>query len=620
MQLYNTEHRQVGVNFFSGKSPRVTVFAPHVRKLTIEIEGKSAIPLRKQTYGYWQAKCPGLMPGDRYLFNIDGKHALPDPASLSQPSGVHQASECIDLNEIRKIRDKSWPGISISDLVIYELHTGTFTTEGTFKAILEKLDHLKDLGVNALSIMPVASFPGTRNWGYDGVFPFAVQHAYGGPFDFARLIKACHRKGIAVILDVVYNHMGPEGNCLNEYAPYFTNKYKTPWGHAINFDDAWSHGVRQYFLENALMWFRDFHIDGLRLDAVHAIKDLGPKHFLQELSEAVRRLNESTGAKHFLIGECDLNDVRFVTPLSEGGYGLNAQLSDEWHHALHALLTGERKGYYSDFGKLEHLIKAFNHAYVYTGNYSAHRKKFFGTSSSNQPGQRFVVFTQNHDQAGNRMLGERLSSLVDFESLKLAAGAMFVSPFVPMLFMGEEYAEENPFLYFVSHSDQGLLEQVKKGRKREFREFNHHGIPPDPASVKSFEQSRLCWDWQNRPNKRHMLLYYKKLIALRKEHKLLKPGNRDNTLAYEAAKDKAIMLSKKDGNEQLIALMNFSEENILVEIPELLHNDPDIMIYSAHKQWGGAISNTRTPIVKNRHTAVAETERKSILIALIKKK
>ncbi len=609
----------LGVNFCNGQPPVVKVFAPHANKLTIETEGKNAIPLRKQAYGYWQAKCPGLKPGDRYLFNIDDKHALPDPASLSQPSGVHHASECVDLNEIRKIRDDNWPGISTSELIIYELHAGTFTPEGTFKAIQEKLDHLKDLGVNALNIMPVASFPGTRNWGYDGVFPFAVQHSYGGPFDFARLIRACHQKGIAVILDVVYNHLGPEGNCLNEYAPYFTGKYKTPWGHAINFDDAWNHGVRQYFLENALMWFRDFHIDGMRLDAVHAIKDFGPKHFLQELSEAVRKLNDATGAKHFLIGECDLNDVRFVTPLSEGGYGLNAQWCDEWHHALHALLTGERKGYYSDFGKLEHLIKAFNHAYVYTGNYSAHRRKFFGTPSGNQPGQRFVVFTQNHDQVGNRMHGERLSSLVDFESLKLAAGAMFVSPFIPMLFMGEEYAEENPFLYFVSHGNQRLLEQVKKGRKREFREFIHQGTPPDPASVKCFEKSGLRWDWQGQSTKQHMLLYYKKLIALRKELKLLKPGNRDNILTFEAVKDKAIMLLKTDVNEQLMALMNFSEEKITVEIPELLHNEPELLIYSAHQQWGGTISNNKIPIVNNGHAVVAETEKKSILIAKTKK-
>jgi len=451
------EKRSLGINFHENASPTIKVWAPHARSLSLEVGGKSNTPLMRMQYGFWQANCPDVKPGDRYKLKINNKDQFPDPASLSQPDGVHDASEAIDLNVIRSIRDNNWKGISTHDLIIYELHAGTFTSEGTFNALTEKIGYLKELGINAIKIMPVAAFPGNRNWGYDGVFPFTVQASYGGALELAKLVKNCHENGIAVILDVVYNHLGPEGNYLNAFGPYFTGKYQTPWGKAINFDDAWSDGVRQYFLENALMWLRDFHIDGLRLDAVHAIKDFGPKHFLRELSEHVQLLNQKTGSQHFLIGECDLNDTRFINPPNKDGYGLDAQWCDEWHHALHAFLTGEKNGYYADFGKVQHLVNSFNHGYVYNGTYSNHRKKIFGTSTVGLPGEKFVVFTQNHDQVGNRMLGDRLSNMVDFETLKLAAGAMFVSPFVPMLFMGEEYAEDNPFLYFISHGDKHLV-------------------------------------------------------------------------------------------------------------------------------------------------------------------
>jgi maltooligosyltrehalose trehalohydrolase len=539
-----------------------------------------------------------LKPGDRYLINVSNENAFPDPASLSQPDGVHGPSECIDLNEIRKIKDQNWQGISLHDLIIYELHVGTFTPEGTFMALQQKLDYLTDLGINAIEIMPVAAFPGTRNWGYDGVYPFAVQQSYGGALEFANLIKACHQKGIAVILDVVYNHLGPEGNYLSEFGPYFTDKYKTPWGKAFNFDDAWCDGVRHYFLENAMMWLRDFHVDGLRLDAVHAIKDLSPKHFLQELSENVLKLNQKTNAQHFLIAESDLNDIRFIDPLNQGGYGLDAQWSDEWHHAIHALMTGERQGYYADFGSLQQVVKAFNRAWVYHGSFSPHRKKKFGTCTAGQPGQRFVIFTQNHDQVGNRMKGDRLSSLLDHESLKLAAGAMFVSPFIPLLFMGEEYAEESPFQYFVSHGDKELLSLVQEGRKNEFREFMKDAEPPDPASEDTFERSKLKWDYVEDESKRRMLAYYKKLIALRKEQPLLKPGNRDRIYASEVADKQAIMIVRANDNERLVALMNFSKDNVTIEIPVLNSANVHLLIYSAHEMWGGNISNDENPLAK----------------------
>lgn len=608
------EQRSLGVNFRPGQEPVARVWAPQAKQISLQLAGEKKIPLQREQYGYWQAACPGLKPGDRYLINIDGENTFPDPASLSQPDGVHEPSECIDLNEIRKIRDKHWTGLTTRDLIIYELHVGTFTPEGTFPALQQKLDYLKDLGINAIEIMPVSSFPGSRNWGYDGVYPFAVQQSYGGAIEFANLIKACHQKGIAVILDVVYNHLGPEGNYLEAFGPYFTDKYKTPWGKAINFDNAWCDGVRHYFLENALMWLRDFHVDGLRLDAVHAMKDFSPKHILQELSENVLKLNQKTNAQHFLIAECDLNDTRFIDPLTQGGYGLDAQWCDEWHHAIHALMTGERQGYYADFGSLQQVVKTFNHAWVYDGNFSPHRRKKFGTFTAGQPGQRFVIFTQNHDQTGNRMMGDRLSSLVCFESLKLLAGAMFVSPFIPMLFMGEEYAEDSPFQYFISHGDEELVSLVREGRKNEFREFMKDSEPPDPASEDTFNRSKLKWDYLEVVSKQCMLAYYKKLIALRKEQPLFRPGKRDHINAFEAADKDAIVLVHENGKERLVAIMNFGENNATIAVPALNATAADLLVYSAHKQWGGTVNDHENIFTLEGQDLVATIVRKSFVL------
>ncbi len=348
----------------------------------------------------------------------------------------------------------------------------------------------RTIGVNAIELMPVVQFPGSRNWGYDGVFPFAVQHSYGGARGLQTLVDICHQKGIAVVLDVVYNHLGPEGNYLGAYGPYFTDKYNTPWGNALNFDDAWCDGVRQFFIENVLMWFRDFHVDALRLDAVHAIKDFSAVHILREIKMHVNQLTKETGRTHHLIVELDLNDPKFINPLEEQGFGMDAQWIDEFHHALRVTATGESTGYYSDFTGISHLAKAYQDAYVYDGQYSPHRFKKFGLKAENHPGQQFIVFSQNHDQVGNRMLGERTSQLVSLEMQKLMAGAVLVSPYLPMLFMGEEYAEPNPFLYFVSHTDPDLVEAVRKGRKAEFAAFHalgeaikhiHAALPSSPS-------------------------------------------------------------------------------------------------------------------------------------------
>ncbi len=618
--MYNalTYNRSLGINFNEGYLPAIKVWAPHARSLVLEVEGKGNYRLEKMPYGYWQASCNGLEPGDRYKLNLNGKNKLPDPASLSQPGGVHEASECVDLNEIRKIKGEKWDGIPLEELIIYEIHVGTFTREGTFEAIHGKLDYLESLGVNAIELMPVAQFSGNRNWGYDGVFPFAVHQSYGGAKELAKLVKACHEKGIAVILDVVYNHLGPEGNYLINFGPYLTRNYMTPWGKAINFDDMWCDGVRQYFLENALMWLRDFHIDGLRIDAIHTMRDISPVHFLRELSQNVQKLNKDAGRNHFLIAESDLNDTRVINPLNEDGYGMDSQWCDDFHHALHALTTGERKGYYIDYGSFQQMVKSFNNAYVYDGNFSEYRKKFFGTSTTNQPGEKFIVYTQNHDQVGNRMWGDRLGALVDFETLKLAAGAMFMSPFLPMIFMGEEYGEDAPFLFFTDHSNEHLAQQIRKGRKREFRDFYKKNTePPDPQSKETFQKSKLRWNYKGVKQKELLLEFYKKCIQFRKTHKALKPGSRTNIYARKSNDENAIVLVRKYENELLVVLMNFSDKLVKEKLPEITGKNAKLLLYSAQKRWGGNADNSESPLKQyecNKYSVSLEA--RSIIVFL----
>ena len=505
-----------GARIKSGKTT-FTVWSPLSESIELIVNEKDTLPLSSDEFGYWTTSIlENVNAGDRYQYRINGETLRPDPASLSQPDGVHGASQVVDL-WVQNWTDDAWKGIALQDMIIYELHVGTFTTERTFDGIISKLDYLKDLGINTLELMPVAQFPGTRNWGYDGVYPYAVQHSYGGAQGLQKLVNACHEKGLAVVLDVVYNHLGPEGNYLSEYGPYFTDKHHTPWGLAINFDDAYCDGVRHYFIQNALMWLRDFHLDGLRLDAIHAIKDSGAKHLLAAISEAKDTLQEENGRTYALIGECDLNDHKYISPRSQGGYGLDGQWIDEFHHALHTVLTEESSGYYSDFGEMSHLAKAYEKTYVYDGIYSPYRKRIFGNSAEANPYSQFVVFTQNHDQVGNRMMGDRLTSTLSFPALKLAAGAMLASPYVPMLFMGEEYAETRPFQYFVSHTDLDLVEAVRKGRAKEFEYFQKEGLTvPDPQSETTFASSTLSWDWSVLESQL-LFKYYQALIKLRKE-------------------------------------------------------------------------------------------------------
>jgi len=386
--------------------------------------------------GYHEALVTDVEPGERYFFRLPQDKDRPDPASRLQPDGVHGPSQVVPREFAW--RDEGWQGLPIENYIIYELHVGLFTAAGTFAALISQLDYLVELGITALELMPVAQFPGRRNWGYDSVFPFAAQNSYGGPEGLKKLVDACHRRGLAVILDVVYNHLGPEGNYFMDFAPYFTDRYQTPWGRALNFDGADSDEVRYFFIQNALQWVGEFHVDALRVDAVHAIMDRSPITFIEQLAEAVKREATRLDRQIYLIAESADNNARLVRERERGGYGLDAQWNDDFHHCLRTLLTGELDGYYRDYGEFYQLLKAYREGFVYSGEYSEFRRRSHGSTSRDIPPRCFVVFAQNHDQVGNRCLGDRLSASVTLEDLKLAAGLTLLSPYIPLLFMGEE--------------------------------------------------------------------------------------------------------------------------------------------------------------------------------------
>lgn len=584
--IYNLDRRTLGLNF-TGDSSEFRTWAPKASKVELVVNNKNFYEAERGEFGYWNLTADGIRPGDLYQVRIDGGKLLPDPASLLQETDVHGHSLAFDLNDFNW-RDDGWTGVQ-ENLIIYELHTGTFTGNGTFDGIAEKLTYLRDLGVNTIEIMPVAQFPGKRNWGYDGVLIYAVQNSYGGPAGLQKLIDLCHLNGIAVILDVVYNHLGPEGNYLNEFGPYFTDNYKTPWGQAVNFDSQWSDGVRHYYTENMLMWLRDFHVDGLRLDAVHAIKDFSAKHILRELRETADRLEAKTGRKYTLIAELDLNDRKYIDPPEKGGFGLDKQWVDEFHHSLHSLVTGERNGYYSDFGDISHLVKSFNDAYVYDGIWSEHRKRTFGSKTKGIDRKKFVVFTQNHDHIGNRMLGERLGRITGFEELKLVAATMFLSPFIPLIFMGEEYNAPNPFMYFTSHTDEVLAVLVSKGRRNEFPEFMKSGEFPEPQSEEMFENSILKFDVAGQ--NRLMYEFYREMIRLKKQHPVMMNYDSYESQIAEPG-TKTMFFSGKTRKNLLYAFMNFENEPQKMKIRGIEKAYKHMLINSAAKKWGGPVPDS----------------------------
>ncbi|WP_429886176.1 malto-oligosyltrehalose trehalohydrolase [Geoalkalibacter halelectricus] len=578
---------QLGATCLEGGRCEFLVWAPSCREVSLhQVAPRDRIlPMERQPRGYWRLMAEDMPPGARYFYRLDGERDRPDPASHYQPEGVHGPSQIVDHQRF-SWSDQGWRGCALADLVIYELHVGAFTNAGTFDAMIERLPVLRELGITAIELMPVAQFPGERNWGYDGVQPFAVQHSYGGPEGLKRLVDACHREGLAVVLDVVYNHLGPEGNYLWDFGPYFTDRYRTPWGDAINFDGACSDEVRRYFLQNALHWFRNYHIDVLRLDAVHAIRDFSATTFLQELAEQTREFSLGNQRTCLLIAESDLNDPRVIRPAELGGYGLDAQWSDDFHHALHCLITGEALGYYGDFGNVGDLVKTYREGFAYAWRYSSFRKCRHGASAADRPAQQFVVCSQNHDQVGNRMNGERLIALAGFEAAKLAASAVLLSPYVPLLFMGEEYGEENPFPYFVSFEDAELIAAVRRGRKEEFEDFHAAGEPPDPQSPRTFAAARLDWSKRDQPRHRAMLAFYRELLRLRRANPVLARRDNNQLEGWGLEDEKLLWLRRWNEQAEVWILANFNTKEGSCSFPGRSRGYRKLLD-SADRQWQG---------------------------------
>lgn len=545
---------------------RFTVWAPKCKRLALLLDASGVtVPMEPLPGGYYTAEVSGLADGARYWYVLDGETRRADPASRLQPDDVHGPSALVDADAFAWT-DAAFAPPPPDRRVYYEIHVGTFTPQGTFDAVIDRLPHLRALGVTCLELMPVAQFPGGRNWGYDGVFPFAASAAYGGPAGLARLVDACHGAGLAVVLDVVYNHLGPEGNYLRDFGPYFTDRYRTPWGEAVNYDGPGSAAVREFFIQNALSWLRDFHIDGLRLDATHAIFDQGPVHVLAELAGRVADWRARAGRQAFLVAETHMNDPAVITDAAAGGMGLDGVWNDDFHHAAHALLTGERRGYYADYGSRDDLLLAMADGFAYADRASPFFGHVRGRSAAHLPADRLVNCIQNHDQVGNRARGERLVSLVGPAAARVAAALLLLSPGSPLLFMGEEWGETQPFLYFISHLDAGLVDAVRKGRKKEFASFRWRGAVPDPFDVATFAASRLDWDKPAAPGHAAMLAWYKALLALRAASPALCETRRERTKVWPLDGLGALAMERRGADGRFLVLCNCGKRAARVSV------------------------------------------------------
>lgn len=607
------ERATPGAQYLGNNLCRFVVWAPSARTVDLRIREQARPPVRLDpaAKGYHTTTVPDIRPGTRYAYVLDGATERPDPASRYQPEGVHGASEVCDATF--PWSDANWCGIHLRDYIIYELHVGTFTDAGTFDAVVPYLEGLALLGVTAIEFMPVAQFPGRRNWGYDGAYPYAPQNSYGGPLALKRLVDACHARGLAVILDVVYNHFGPEGNYAADFAPYFTDRYSTPWGRAINFDGPGSDEVRAFFIGNALYWLHEFHFDALRLDALHAILDMSPISFLQELSAAVAGLREMSGRQVYLIGENDLNDPRLVRTRDKGGIGIDAQWNDDFHHALHVTLTGEDKGYYADFEGPADLATSFENAFVYDGRYSRYRKRRHGAPAGDIPSERFVVCAQNHDQVGNRKTGDRLSTLVSFESLKLAAACLLLSPFLPLLFMGEEYGETAPFPYFVSHSDAALIAAVRRGRAAEFSSFEWGGTLPDPQSETTFRSAVLDHSNSASGSGRALQDVYAELMDIRKCLAPLLSESREELETGLLLDGDVVVIRNNRSADRAVLLLNCSERQAEAAI-ELPAGRWVVRLDTADRRWKGPGSRLPSHIDSAGSAEVALSPHSALLL------
>lgn len=543
------------------------LWAPRARKVAVHVDG-SLYPMEgPDPRGCWRASVDQAGPGSDYGFVLDDDpKAYPDPRSEWQPHGVHGLSRVYDQKAFQW-HDSRWQAPPLASAIVYEMHVGTFTPEGTFESAIGKLDFLHTLGITHIEIMPVAAYPGDRGWGYDGVDLFAVTENYGGPDALKRFVDACHVRGLAVILDVVYNHFGPVGNYTGKFGPYVTSSHCTPWGDAVNFEDRGSDEVRRFFCDNAIMWMRDFHIDGLRLDAVHEFVDRSAIHFLEQLSAEVEVLAATLGARLVLIAESDLNDPRIVRPREAGGYGIDAQWSDDFHHALFTVLHVEEgaRGYYDDFGTMEKLAKSLMHMFVYDGEYSVYRRRKHGRPVEGLSTHHFIGFIQNHDQVGNRATGERIEHLVGMDRAKVAIGLVLTAPFIPMLFQGEEFAASTPFQYFADHEDPEMARLVSEGRKREFAAFGFAEKDiPDPEDRATFTRSKLNWEEIEQGNHKDMLEWVRSLIHLRRTTPALNDGDMGHTRVHWNEESRWLLMDR--GSVQVA--LNLGTDDACLDIPE----------------------------------------------------
>ena len=554
-----------GARPLDGAETVFRVWAPLARRVALRLDGARDLPMREAFPGEFALRTQAP-PGTDYRYVLDGRHALPDPVSRWQPEGVHGPSRVVDP-EAFAWSDSGWRGLPLAELVICELHVGTFTIEGTFRAAIDTLPYLRDAGYNTIELMPVAEFPGTRNWGYDGVHWYAPQSSYGGPEGLKGLVNAAHGAGVAVILDVVYNHLGPEGNYLPAFYPFFSSRYRTPWGDAINYDDADCDPVRRHAIENALYWLTEFHVDGLRLDAIHYIFDQGSRHILSELRERFHAQASRLGRPAYLIAESDLNDTRVFDPPARGGWGLDAQWSDDFHHALRTLITDNRRGYFADFGRVSDLAKALEAGFTMDGRYSVFRRRRHGVSAAGRPGRHFVICTQNHDQIANGTLGHRLSTVVGLEAQKLSAALLLCAPNPPMLFMGQEYGETAPFHYFTSHGDPGLAEAVTRGRRAEMAAFLNEEPFRDPQAETTFAACRPERSLAKREPHAGLLRWHQALLRLRRQMPCLRDDAPGATRAHYEEARRWMVLERGTGGARAWLFANFTGKRQSVPMP-----------------------------------------------------
>lgn len=580
------DQMRLGATWSPDRGTDFLVWAPKAHRVDVHLLGEGGdrlLPMTQLERGYFALSAPDVLPGRGYYYRLDGALERPDPASYFQPTGVHGPSQVVEGSFAWQ--DGARCGLPFEQYVIYELHIGTFTPAGTFRAVIDQLDQLAELGITAIELMPVAQFPGERNWGYDGVHLFAPQNSYGGPDALKALVDAAHLRGLAVVLDVVYNHLGPEGNYLADFGHYFTDRYRTPWGAAVNFDGPHSDEVRRFIIENALYWITEFHVDALRLDAVHAIFDVSARPILRELATAVRERGRKLDRHVYTIAESNLNDPRLVTPAEAGGYGLDSQWLDDFQRALGAMLTGERQGPYCDFGSIHQVAKSLEQGFVLDGHYSGYRGRHYGASSRDISPKRFVAFSQNHDQVGNRGGGERLSHLVDFESLKLAAGVVILAPYVPLLFMGEEYAETAPFHYFISHLDSVLAKAVCAGRRQDLATFQQQCLGTDPQAEATFQQSKLQHALRTQDKHRVLRDFYRELIKIRKT---LPAEGAAARRKVEVIRDDVLMLGRTGNDCEWLVFFNFGEQGSGALRPPLDNNGWSVLVDSSDVRWLGA--------------------------------